>query len=443
MKKLILSLLLMSCLKMTTVAQSDAYVAYVPPGGGIIKVMLLDVETCTFCNVAELPFSSPNGGQQYADILVLPDGRIVIIRSGISNAPIEIFTPPSQNPVVVQPTVTVTGMVIGPNGMVYVYSASGLYELNLNTNTLDFIGAWPSGISSIVDAELYVYNGQIFGVNMNNQAQRFQIDVNDPSQSFFVSNIPLNGSTYSSVGHYGDMVLLSQGPQFHTYNSLTETVDSSCNLAGIMLSTTNAIAAIPEGSPLLACLCTTDAGTIAQAGPYNTCTNSTLTFPAATGTVLDNNDILRYILFSNPSDTAGSIVATSATPSFAFAPPMQTGVTYYVAAMAGNNLNGNVDLTDPCLDFSNALQVVWRPLPAVTFSAANPNVCAGACTTVTATFTGTAPFTLTYTTTASGTVTQTFSENTGTFQVCTAAGSPPGSLVVQATALVDAWCTCQ
>ena len=159
--------------------------------------------------------------------------------------------------------------------------------------------------------------------------------------------------------------------------------------------------------------------------------------------MLDANDILRYILFSNPADTLGSIVAISATPSFTFNPAtMQTGVTYYLAAIAGDNLNGSVNLNDPCLDISNAAQVVWRPLPTVTFSAANPNVCAGACTTVTATFTGTAPFTLTYTTPASGTVTQTFSGNTGTFQVCSAAGSPPGSLVVLATELVDAFCTC-
>ena len=130
-------------------------------------------------------------------------------------------------------------------------------------------------------------------------------------------------------------------------------------------------------------------------------------------------------------------------PSFTFAPPIQTEETYYIAAIAGNNLNGNVDLADPCLDFSNALQVVWRPLPTVTFSAANPNVCAGACTTVTATFTGTAPFTLTYTTPASGAATQTLPGNTGTFQVCTPPGSTPGSLVVDATQVVDATCSCQ
>ncbi len=191
------------------------------------------------------------------------------------------------------------------------------------------------------------------------------------------------------------------------------------------------------------CNCTTDAGLIASA-PLMLCTNQLATTAPATQTNLDANDLLRYILFSNPADTTGSIVATSATPSFAFNPAtIQTGINYYIAAIAGNNLNGNVDLNDPCLDISNAIQVIWHPLPTVVFSVANPNVCAGACTTVTATFTGTAPFTLTYTSPASGTVTQTFSGNTGTFQVCTLPGAPPGSLVVQATKVMDAWCTCE
>jgi len=189
--------------------------------------------------------------------------------------------------------------------------------------------------------------------------------------------------------------------------------------------------------------CQTDAGTI-TASALNLCGGQQATVPASSGVVLDNNDILRYILFSNPNDTLGSIIVTNTTPTFSFNPAtMQTGVTYYIAAIAGNNLNGNVDLNDPCLDISNAIPVVWWPLPTVTFSTANPNVCAGACTTVTATFTGTAPFTLTYTTPTSGTVTQTFPGNTGTFQVCTLPGSPPGNLVVQATSVVDSNCTCE
>jgi hypothetical protein len=189
--------------------------------------------------------------------------------------------------------------------------------------------------------------------------------------------------------------------------------------------------------------CETNAGLI-SASPLNLCPGSNATIPPAFQTFLESNDLLQYILFSNPADTLGSIIATSTIPSFTFnSTTMQTGVTYYIAAIAGNNLNGNVDLSDPCLDFSNAVQVVWRPLPTVTFSAANPNVCAGACTIVTVSFTGTAPFTLTYTTPTSGTVTQVFTSNTGSFQVCAPAGAAAGALGVQATNLTDAWCTCQ
>jgi hypothetical protein len=187
--------------------------------------------------------------------------------------------------------------------------------------------------------------------------------------------------------------------------------------------------------------CQTSAGQI-TASPLNPCPDDLATVPAATQTFLEGDDLLQYVLFSNPADTAGSILATSNTPSFAFNPAtMQTGVTYYIAAIAGNNAGGNVDLNDPCLDFSNAIQVIWQPLPTVNFSVANPDVCAGACTAVTATFTGTAPFTLAYTT-PTGVTTVVFSGNTGTFQVCTPVGSAPGSFSVQATSLTDAWCAC-
>ncbi len=190
-------------------------------------------------------------------------------------------------------------------------------------------------------------------------------------------------------------------------------------------------------------VCLSDAGVITDE-PHTACVGTTVNIAPATQTFLDNDDLLQYILFSNPADPFGSVIATSNTPSFSFNPvSMQAGVTYYVAAIAGNNVGGNVDLTDFCLDISNAIPVVWHPLPAVTFTVSNPNVCAGACTTVTAAFTGTAPFTLTYTTPASGPVTQTFSGSPATFQVCTAVGSPPGNLVVQATNVTDAWCVCE
>jgi hypothetical protein len=193
---------------------------------------------------------------------------------------------------------------------------------------------------------------------------------------------------------------------------------------------------------LYICCCETDAGEITS-NPLSLCPDDIATVPDAQETNLDADDLLQYILFSDLNDTLGSIISTSAAPSFSFNPAtMQLGTSYYIAAIAGNNVNGNVDLADECLSISNAILVIWRPLPTVAFSVANPDVCAGECTDVTATFTGTAPFTLTYSTPSAGSFTQTFFGSTGVFSVCSAPGSPPGSFLIQATSLVDVYCTC-
>lgn len=189
-------------------------------------------------------------------------------------------------------------------------------------------------------------------------------------------------------------------------------------------------------------LCQTNAGQI-NAAPLTLCGTATANVPPATQTFLEPGDLLRYILFSDPNDTAGSIIATSITPSFSFNPALlQPNVTYYICAMAGNNLGGNVDLNDPCLDFSNAIPVVWRPYPTVQLETGNPNLCAGACTDITATFSGTAPFLLTYLTPGVGLNSQTFANNTGVFQICLPPGALPGALMIQAVALTDTWCQC-
>ncbi len=189
--------------------------------------------------------------------------------------------------------------------------------------------------------------------------------------------------------------------------------------------------------------CPTDAG-VMNGSNLDLCPGQIASTSPSTQFFLESNDLLQYVLFSNPSDTIGSIIATSNTPTFSFNPAtMQTGVIYYIAAVAGNGLNGNVDLSDPCLDFSNAIQLIWHPLPSVTFSVANPDVCRGECTDITATFTGSPPFILTYVIPGSGPLTQTFPNNTGTFQVCVPPNAPTGGFQLSATQLVDAWCSCE
>jgi hypothetical protein len=191
------------------------------------------------------------------------------------------------------------------------------------------------------------------------------------------------------------------------------------------------------------CACITDAGTMLPQ-TLHACINEPATLTHNGDEVLDNDDLLQFILFSDLADTLGSIVAVSNTHTFTFNPAtMQTGVMYYVAAIAGNNAGGNVDLNDPCFDISdNAAQLIWHPLPEVELQTDNSYVCPGDCRTLMAVLIGTPPFTLTVTSPA-GTTTVVFQGNTGTFEICLPPGAPPGSFTVQATALTDAYCTCE
>ncbi len=188
--------------------------------------------------------------------------------------------------------------------------------------------------------------------------------------------------------------------------------------------------------------CIIDAGVITS-NPIKLCPGNNAIVPAANNTFLPPGALLQYILFSDLNDTLGSILASSNTPNFAFDPAtMQEGTSYYVASIAGDELNGSVDLSSFCLDISNAIEVIWWPRPAVAFSVDNTNICVGSCTSVTATFNGQPPFTLTYTSTVTGPITSMFQDNFGIFEICTPTNLSPGNLLLQATALTDANCSC-
>lgn len=188
--------------------------------------------------------------------------------------------------------------------------------------------------------------------------------------------------------------------------------------------------------------CTTDAGVL-SGGPFSLCPEQTATLPSATQTELEPDDVLQYILFSNLNDTLGSVVATNNTaPVFSFNPAtMSFGLTYYIAAVAANNLNGSVNPNDPCLDFSNAVEVVWHPLPTVTLGLDNNQLCAGECTNVNVTFTGEPPFSMQYSV-PWGTFTLSSATPNTVVQLCAPAGTPTGPVSMQALSVTDANCVC-
>jgi hypothetical protein len=456
MKNVFYVMLFLTQLNSNALFAQYLYVAGPSASGGYV-LGLYNIASCQYCSqftVASSVF--PNG---LVDVVPLLNGNVVGF--GIQGE-ILTFSPPSPTPVSsasIPAGAFVTGAVLAPSGNIYVttYTLVGgvvnpkIYEYNPTSNSVTLVGSFPTPNDVSLLQPIYL-NGILYA---------FMIDYGNPGgTSFHLVSVTLgNPMVLNIVDTYpiycgAAAASITSGPYTGIYGG---NLDPSCTGTDIYQSNigggatfqcsvspggvVNGLGSVPVGFPGSAnCGCSTNAGNV-NTPNASLCTNASFTF-TNTGGFLESNDIKQFVLFTNPSDTAGSIVAISNSPSFPFAPPLVTGVTYYAAAVAGNNSGGIVDLSDPCLDFSNATQVIWRPLPTVTFTAANPNVCAGACTTVTATFTGTAPFTLTYTSAGGSAVTQTFPGNSGTFQVCVPVGAAPGSFSVAATSLVDANCSC-
>lgn len=417
-------------------AAANGPILYGLSSGGVLYK--IDPMTCTVC-----PVITFNNISAVLDLVVLPDGRILVNDfDGL-----RLYELPSPNPIWTNNTYC-EGSVLAPNGLVYLSSYDpngGLSVFDPATNTVTFIGLWPTNYFII---EFFYQNGVLYANGTEQTgpssfpSRVYEINLSDPGlTSIVVSNPPSPGWASGGFTNGGYNTSINPSNILRQYDVATNTLQTICSNLPVPTGV-NGLSTLPAGVPEASCQCLTNAGTV-NTSVFNICVPSIATVPYNNDAILDGNDILRYILFSDLNDTLGSIIVQSSAPSIAFNPAtMQTGVTYYLATIAGNNQGGNVNLSDPCLDISNtAAQVIWRPRPTVTFTVANPNVCAGECRTVTATFVGTPPFNLTYTTPA-GTVTQVFSGNTSSFQVCAPAGAAAGALGVQATNLTDAWCGC-
>ena len=431
-----------------TASAQVLYATAFDPATGQVRLFKIDVATCEMCPISNLSPPSPFSITG-ADIVVLPNGNILSINQ---NDGTYLFDPPNNIPIASFPTQWFEGAILAPNGTVYLSGSinNGLYTFNSSNNTFTLVGSWPPNINV---GEMFYWNGVLYGNGIDfssGQLVLIQIDVTNPSQSTIVQNTILNtgSGTASIVSGTGQGIyhITSVSPfqQLSLYDIPSNSFSPVCDLSLFPYSSIDGLASLPSGVAAEPCLCITNAGSL-TGGAVTLCIPNPAIVPYNNNATLDNNDLLRYVLYSDPNNLPGSIIAISNTPNIAYNPAtMLPNVVYYLGTMAGNNLNGSVDLTDPCLDFSNAnATVIWRPKPTVAFSVSNINVCVGDCKTLNVTFTGTAPFTLTYTNPTTGSVTQAFASNNGTVQICPPAGTPSGNLVVSATALTDAWCSCQ
>ncbi|MEP6645472.1 MAG: gliding motility-associated C-terminal domain-containing protein [Saprospiraceae bacterium] len=193
------------------------------------------------------------------------------------------------------------------------------------------------------------------------------------------------------------------------------------------------------------CSCTTFAGTMNFANtPYQICDGSGFTVVPNGNDILDANDVLEFIIHTNPGGQLGTIIAISATPTFSFPGSVVLGQTYYVSAVAGsNNGSGGVDLNDPCLSVSQGVPVIFYA-PSVTFTSGG-SLCENECFVFQVQFTGFAPFNLMYEVNAGGNITNlnlSSPTNISSVTICPSDfGFNNGTLQVYPTDLTDENCS--
>jgi len=352
------------------------------------------------------------------------------------------------------PTFVVTGLEISSSGIIYILG-TGLWSLNTANGALNFNGEFPNDWSGIGD--ITFFNGQYYASVVDpttSEAYLIQVNTGNPANSVIVGNLPayflVAGASVNSPNcpkqFWFETFDLTQPSTLWEYDVNTQTWATKC--PGFPFTVGGAGSPADYSFPI-ACACPTFAGTV-TAELLSLCVPEPVLVPFNNNEYLENDDALEYILFSDPADTIGSILVRSANPSIVFNPAiLQTGTVYYLATLAGNELpNGQVDLNDPCLDVSTtAAQVVWHPKPSMSFSVSDPDICEGGCRSIQVSFVGSPPFTFIADTISGGNTigifVETISGISGSFLLCAPPGTPPGGLTIQATSLIDAFCTCE
>ncbi len=119
----------------------------------------------------------------------------------------------------------------------------------------------------------------------------------------------------------------------------------------------------PALAGLYDCSCSTNAGQM-DLQPLTACAGGTVAAQHAGGATLDTNDVAAYVLHDSPGPLLGTVFAQNETGIFSFQNGMSYGTTYYVSYIAGNNLNGQPDPTDPCLSVAQGQSVTFLQNPA-------------------------------------------------------------------------------
>ncbi|MEZ4885765.1 MAG: gliding motility-associated C-terminal domain-containing protein [Chitinophagales bacterium] len=152
---------------------------------------------------------------------------------------------------------------------------------------------------------------------------------------------------------------------------------------------------ISDAVTVLDCSCETDAGSL-QVDGFEVCVTETVTVFHNADEFLDENDTLLFVLYAGTPNNVETVLVLTDGTTFGFDDAlMDAGVTYYIAAVAGDgDLIDGIDLGDSCLDYSTGIPVLFNALPTASLGA-DQTICEGDEVTFVLELEGEAPFTVT------------------------------------------------
>ena len=412
------------------------------------SLIALDLSDCSYC-----PVLTP---AELHDHVFLPDQRF-LYGSSLYDA--------NMNYLGSAPIPSSAYSYASLNGLIYIGGGSPIAQLSVFdpvTSQVTFLGNFPGAFPAF-GGHIYVYNNELYSLAESGN-QIWKINIANPASSTLWGTLPTASNGFGTLFVRGtasanNLVYITDGSagatNVHRYNPATNELVLLCNnwttppnfnlepgYPNLFFIGLYGLTVSPPGVTL-PCTCITDAGFMSFSPPIKVCIPEPVQFSPAIATNLQPDDILQYILCTNPVTPLQTIVASSSTPSFIYNPStMQLGTNYYIFSVAGNNVNGAASQQDPCFDISsNYISVIWGNAPQVAFSVPNMNFCQGECIDLNVSLTGVAPFSLTYNTGAANQVIN-FTSNTGILTLCPPANVPLGAFNVQAVRLEDQTCVC-
>ena len=261
------------------------------------------------------------------------------------------------------------------------------------------------GLQSLCEGECFEFDGQLYCSNGDYQVELPGANGCLELFTFQLELIPVEP--------------VEPGPVTVGCDDLSETYSVSVDLAGLQPpvfvngqpvgSGTYTLSGIPSGAsyqleiadsspcslPAIVagshdCPCISDFGGMSQM-PLFGCPGTSLQAQPTGSPQLDGNDLVRYVLHTQSGSALGAILQVGSSPTVAYDPSLNFGVTYYLSQVVGSGSNGQLDWNDACLAVSPGQPVIFYPAPELSITSPPLLTCSQPQAMLQATITGGSP----------------------------------------------------